>query len=256
MVSKCAVCGQEVKVGRGRKLRPHLTSPQDPMSAICPGRDPEKLPPYLPSAWQADVRPAWMATDDENKSSSVRSHSRRERSSLIGDDTSNGAYAPRHAPQVRAHRRYLLLAHRQGLVGVKQWQLVSGQVHVLRFPFRPARLNHGHRLGPAAVLLPQDADAPAGRILQDHQSGELTASRRNPGIPSIAAGSTRPSPQVEQGPGSPSKPIKRRADNLDERRRPSWSPRSPPEAFSDSGSGDPVALVCCRVRLSGKATEG
>lgn len=48
MVGKCAVCGQEVKVGRGRKLRAHLVSPRDPMSAVCPGRDPGQLPPRLP----------------------------------------------------------------------------------------------------------------------------------------------------------------------------------------------------------------
>jgi hypothetical protein len=50
MTGTCTVCGQEVKVGRGRKLRPHLVNPKDPSSAVCPGRDPGQLPPRLPNS--------------------------------------------------------------------------------------------------------------------------------------------------------------------------------------------------------------
>jgi hypothetical protein len=48
MVGKCSVCGQEVVVGRGQKLRVHLVNPRDPTGPSCPGRDPGPLPPRLP----------------------------------------------------------------------------------------------------------------------------------------------------------------------------------------------------------------
>jgi hypothetical protein len=73
MTGKCSVCGQAVRVGRRRKLRPHLVNPKDPQGAVCPGRDPGQLPsalPYVPARRKARRKQA--IPDDGWGSNSVR----------------------------------------------------------------------------------------------------------------------------------------------------------------------------------------